>query len=38
VEASFSKTAENKTLEFGGVSLFNDLTREKTESFDFYLI
>jgi hypothetical protein len=31
VEASFSKTTGNKTLEFGGVSLFKDLTRYKME-------
>jgi hypothetical protein len=38
VEASFSKTTWNKTLEFGGVSSSNDLTRYKMESFYFYLI
>jgi hypothetical protein len=38
VEASFSKTTGNKTLEFGGVSPSNDLTRYKKESFSFYLI
>jgi hypothetical protein len=38
VEASFSKTTRNKTLEFGGVSLSNDLTRYKMESFYFDLI
>jgi hypothetical protein len=37
VEASFSKTTGNKTLEFGGISPSNDLTRYKTESFYFYL-
>jgi hypothetical protein len=38
VEASFSKTTRNKTLEFGGISLSNDLTRYKKESFYFCLI
>jgi hypothetical protein len=38
VEASFSKTTGNKTLEFGAVSPSNDLTRYKMESFYFYLI
>jgi hypothetical protein len=38
VEASFSKTTGNKTLELGGVSPSNDLTRYKMESFYFYLI
>jgi hypothetical protein len=38
VEASFSKITGNKTLEFGGVSPSNDLTRHKMESFYFYLI
>jgi hypothetical protein len=38
VEASFSKTTGNKTLEFGGVSPSNDRTRYKMESFYFYLI
>jgi hypothetical protein len=38
VKASFSKTTGNKTLEFGGVSPSNGLTRYKMESFHFYLI
>jgi hypothetical protein len=38
MEASFSKATGNKTLEFGGGSPFNDLTRYKMESFYFYLI
>jgi hypothetical protein len=38
VEASFSKTTGNKTLELGGVSPSNDLIRYKMESFYFYLI
>jgi hypothetical protein len=33
VKASFSKITGNKTLEFGGVSPSNDLTRYKMESF-----
>jgi hypothetical protein len=37
VEASFLKTTGNKTLEFGGVSPFNDPTRYKMKSFYFYL-
>jgi hypothetical protein len=37
-EASFSKTTGNKTLEFGGVSPSNGLTRYKMESLYFYLI
>jgi hypothetical protein len=38
VEASSSKTTGNKTLEFGGVSPSNNLTRYKIEFFYFYLI
>jgi hypothetical protein len=38
VEHSFSKTTGDKTLEFGGVSSSNDLTRYKIKSFYFYLI
>jgi hypothetical protein len=38
VEASFSKTAGNKILEFGGASPSSDPTRCKMESFYSYLI
>jgi hypothetical protein len=38
VEASFSTTTGNKTLEFGRVSSSNDMTQYKMESFCFYLI